>query len=90
MRSRITEDLYRLMLHSGQQVIGLARTPFLRFSDGRHLIHWYLFYADKDVILVSFTRNGHRARFTILQVGEPGCLDSMAMLTEKLLMKFLQ
>ena len=89
MRSKITEDLYRRLLGAGQQGIGLVRAPFLMFSRGQRSFYWYLSHADTDVIMVSSTHGGARVRFTKLQDGVPGYMDSVILFVDKLLLKFL-
>ena len=90
MRSQITEDLYRRLLGAGQQGIGLVRAPFLLFSGGQRSFYWYLSHVDTDVIMISSMHGGARVRSTKLVDGEPGYMDSMALFTDKLLLKFLQ
>ena len=90
MRSQITEDLYKILLGAGKQGIGLMRAPFLRFSSRRRSFYWYLSYADTDVVMASSRYGGASVRLTNLQDGQPGYMDSMIMVADNLLLKFLQ
>ena len=90
MRSQISEDLYSRLLGAGQQGIGLVRAPFLWFSGGQRSFYWYLSHANTDVIMVSSMHGGSRVKFTKLQDGEPGYMDSIVLFVDKLLLKFLQ
>lgn len=90
MRSEITANLYATLAVTEKDGIGLVRAPFMRFRGGNPAESlWYLSHEDNDVIVVSSVRGGPTVRFMLLSEGKPSLLDSIKILKEKILLKYL-